>query len=72
MLRNYFQRVGRLRTRADSVTYRAASLLSLLILIATGLWIATIFSFRGNEALLALASLAFVFGLRHAMDADHT
>lgn len=71
MLRNYFQRVGRLRTRADSVTYRAASLLSLLILIATGLWIATIFSFRGNEALLALASLAFVFGLRHAMDADH-
>ena len=71
MLRNYFQCGSRLSAGARPIAYRAASLLSLLILIATGLWIATIFSFRGNEALLALASLAFVFGLRHAMDADH-
>lgn len=71
MLRNYFQCGSRLSAGARPIAYHAASLLSLLILIATGLWIATIFSFRGNEGLLALASLAFVFGLRHAMDADH-
>ena len=71
MLRDYVQRVGRFGTRAASVAYRAASLLSLLSLIGTGLWIATIVAFRGNGAMLTLASLAFVFGLRHAMDADH-
>ena len=71
MLRNYFQRVARVSAGSGNITYRAATLLLLLILIGSGLWVLTVFAFCGNGALLALASLAFVFGLRHAMDADH-
>lgn len=34
-------------------------------------WVAAWFCFGGNATLLASALLAWVFGLRHAMDADH-
>jgi high-affinity nickel-transport protein len=34
-------------------------------------WAAAWFAFRGQPALLAAANLAYLFGLRHAFDADH-
>ncbi|RIA88963.1 high-affinity nickel-transport protein [Glomus cerebriforme] len=45
-------------------------ILSGLILINIGVWIATAIAFR-NFSLLGTAVLAYTLGLRHAVDADH-
>jgi high-affinity nickel-transport protein len=54
-----------------AVRRNAVTLMTLLSCIAMFLWVLTLLAFTGNRSLLALAGLAFVFGLRHAMDADH-
>ena len=46
-------------------------LLAALLLFNAFAWGAAWFCFGGNGTLLASALLAWVFGLRHAMDADH-
>ena len=53
------------------VKFHATVLISLLAFIGLLLWAVAFFALAGNKSLLALAALAFVFGLRHAMDADH-
>ena len=67
----FFQRGGRMATHSGDVRFRASALMSFLLLIGLFLWALSFLAFAGNRSVLALASLAFVFGLRHAMDADH-
>src|SRR5579859_6036280 len=45
-------------------------ILSGLILVNIGVWIATVIAFR-DFSLLGTAVLAYTLGLRHAVDADH-
>ncbi|MGU7769204.1 HoxN/HupN/NixA family nickel/cobalt transporter [Burkholderia sp. MR1-5-21] len=44
---------------------------SLLIAFNVGAWIWAFIAFHGQPVLLGTALLAYVFGLRHAVDADH-
>ncbi|NNM87780.1 MAG: HoxN/HupN/NixA family nickel/cobalt transporter [Phycisphaerae bacterium] len=46
-------------------------LLAMLLLLSLGLWVVVVLVFHNRPALLALAATAYVFGLRHALDADH-
>ncbi len=46
-------------------------LLALLTLWSLGLWVVVGLVFYKHAALVALAATAYVFGLRHALDADH-
>jgi high-affinity nickel-transport protein len=46
-------------------------LLAVLALWSLGLWVLVALVFHNHPALLALAATAYVFGLRHALDADH-
>lgn len=46
-------------------------ILSGLVLINIGIWVATAIAFRNFPALLGTAALAYTLGLRHAVDADH-
>ncbi|RYC32589.1 HoxN/HupN/NixA family nickel/cobalt transporter [Lichenibacterium minor] len=57
---------SRLNARA-----RVAGLYALLVGANLGAWAWAFAAFRGHPALLATASLAYTFGLRHAFDADH-
>jgi high-affinity nickel-transport protein len=43
----------------------------LLLLFNASVWLAVLFSARSYPVLLGLATLAFGFGLRHAVDPDH-
>ena len=66
------QRRGGLSAAASpSDARRAALLIGCLIAIGALLWALAVSAFMGNKALLMLAALATVFGLRHALDADH-
>ena len=60
------QRAAPSRTRA-----RVAGLYALLVGANLGAWAWAFAAFHGHPALLATASLAYTFGLRHAFDADH-
>ena len=53
--------------------YRKGAVITLLLLGAANLalWGATFLMFRHFALLLGTASLAYTFGLRHALDADH-
>ena len=66
------QRCGGLSAATSpSDARRAALLIGCLIAIGALLWALAVSVFMGNKALLMLAVLATVFGLRHALDADH-
>ncbi len=46
-------------------------MMMLLASVSAMMWLVTVYIFRANPALLALALAAYAFGLRHALDADH-
>src|SRR6266542_3085424 len=46
-------------------------ILSVLVLVNIGVWVATAIIFRNFPTLLGTAALAYTLGLRHAVDADH-
>ncbi len=46
-------------------------MLATLVLCSLTLWVIVVLVFHNHPALLALAATAYVFGLRHALDADH-
>src|SRR6201992_3709262 len=50
---------------------RVASMYTLLILVNGGAWLWALAAFRNYPVLLGTALLAYSFGLRHAVDADH-
>ncbi len=51
--------------------HKLVALFALLIGLNIAVWVTTLAVFGGNTALLGTAVLAYVFGLRHAVDADH-
>jgi high-affinity nickel-transport protein len=55
------------------VNFKRNAIVTLLLLAAGNLviWIAAFFTFQHYALLLGTASLAYSFGLRHALDADH-
>ena len=50
---------------------RIAGLYALLVLANAGAWLWALYAFRHQPILLGTALLAYSFGLRHAVDADH-
>ncbi|MGH7042482.1 MAG: HoxN/HupN/NixA family nickel/cobalt transporter [Acetobacteraceae bacterium] len=56
---------------ADNLRLRIAGVYALLILFNVGAWVWALAAFRDYPVLLGTALLAYGFGLRHAVDADH-
>jgi high-affinity nickel-transport protein len=57
--------------RAGNLRGKVAGLYGLLILFNVAAWLWAIAAFRHYPVLLGTAFLAYSFGLRHAVDADH-
>ncbi|HVC12166.1 MAG TPA: HoxN/HupN/NixA family nickel/cobalt transporter [Burkholderiales bacterium] len=57
--------------RAVSFRRKVIGLYLLLIAFNVAAWIWAIWAFAGNAVLIGAAVLAYTFGLRHALDADH-
>lgn len=57
----------------QSAHFRGKIITSYLFLLALnlGAWAAALIAFRHNTVLLGFSALAYAFGLRHAVDADH-
>ncbi|MGB9029169.1 MAG: HoxN/HupN/NixA family nickel/cobalt transporter [Acidobacteriaceae bacterium] len=64
-LRNLFN------DHADHVRGKVAGIYALLILINAAAWLWAVAAFHRYPVLLGTAFLAYSFGLRHAVDADH-
>jgi high-affinity nickel-transport protein len=58
-------------TQASDTRHRSAALVALLILANLAAWAWAWLAFADRPVLLGTALLAWVFGLRHAVDADH-
>jgi high-affinity nickel-transport protein len=56
---------------SSGVKGRIVSLYALLIGVNAGAWIWALIAFHNHPVLLGTAFLAYAFGLRHAVDADH-
>ena len=54
-----------------SVKGRVVSMYALLIGVNAGAWVWALIAFHNHPVLLGTAFLAYTFGLRHAVDADH-
>ncbi len=57
--------------RAASLTAKLVAIYVLLLCLNGAAWLWAIASFRSYPVLLGTALLAYTFGLRHAVDADH-
>ncbi len=57
--------------QAQSLRSRLIPLYTLLILSNVAVWVWALYIFRHQPVLLGTALLAYSFGLRHAVDADH-
>jgi high-affinity nickel-transport protein len=56
---------------ADGIAPRVIAIYAVLIAANFAVWAAAFIAFRGYPVLMGTAVLAYVFGLRHAFDADH-
>jgi high-affinity nickel-transport protein len=50
---------------------RLVALYTFLVVANLGIWAGAVFAFRPHPLILGTALLAYTFGLRHAVDADH-
>jgi nickel/cobalt transporter (NiCoT) family protein len=57
--------------RDQGMRGRLAGLYTLLIVANVGVWVWALYTFRHMPVMLGTALLAYSFGLRHAVDADH-
>jgi len=57
--------------RAEDLRGRITGIYTLLIAANLGVWAWALYTFREHPVLLGTALLAYSFGLRHAVDADH-
>src|SRR5246500_1973954 len=59
--------------RVDSANFRhrVIGLSGTLLLVNIAVWVWAYLAFRDQPILLGTAFLAYTFGLRHALDADH-
>jgi nickel/cobalt transporter (NiCoT) family protein len=55
----------------DHLRARVISIYALLLTFNVGAWVWAVLAFRSYPVLLGTALLAYSFGLRHAVDADH-
>ncbi|MGF6646426.1 HoxN/HupN/NixA family nickel/cobalt transporter [Paraburkholderia sp. GAS82] len=55
----------------DALRYRLIAIYSVLALFNVGSWIWAFIAFHGHPLLLGTGLVAYGFGLRHAVDADH-
>jgi high-affinity nickel-transport protein len=55
----------------DALRYRLIAIYSVLALFNVGSWIWAFVAFHGHSLLLGTGLVAYGFGLRHAVDADH-
>jgi high-affinity nickel-transport protein len=60
-----------LNLRSPSLRGRIAAIYTLLAIANFGAWAWALYVFRNQPVLLGTALLAYSFGLRHAVDADH-
>src|ERR1700709_1507360 len=60
-----------LKQHSSSLRGRTAGIYTLLAIANIGVWIWALYAFRQSPVLLGTALLAYGFGLRHAVDADH-
>jgi high-affinity nickel-transport protein len=60
-----------LRSSPSSLRHRVVGISLLLVAANLGAWIVTTLAFHDSPVLLGTALLAYGFGLRHAVDADH-
>src|ERR1700710_2261729 len=60
-----------LRAEADGVRVSVTGIYSLLLLFNAGAGVGALALFHDQPAFLGTALLAYSFGLRHAVDADH-
>jgi len=56
---------------AGNLRFKVVSIYSLLIAANPAVWAWTLIAFQRHSVLLGTAFLAYSFGLRHAVDADH-
>jgi len=56
---------------ADKLRNRIIAIYGFLAAVNIGAWIWAIMAFHDKPILLGTAFLAYTFGLRHAVDADH-
>jgi high-affinity nickel-transport protein len=57
--------------RAQGMRGRLVGLYTMLIVANVGVWVWALYAFRHQPVMLGTAMLAYSFGLRHAVDADH-
>ena len=50
---------------------RAIAVIAIVVLLQVASWSAVCVFYRNSHALIALAGMAYLLGLRHALDADH-
>jgi high-affinity nickel-transport protein len=62
---------GFLKDVSGSVRAKIISIYSILLIFNAGTWLWAVIAFRHYPVLLGTAFLAYSFGLRHAVDADH-
>jgi high-affinity nickel-transport protein len=62
---------GLLKDGPGNTRTKIAAVYALLLAFNVGVWIWALAAFRQAPVLLGTASLAYSFGLRHAVDADH-
>ena len=63
--------LSRLKPAGLRLRRRVVAIYALLAVINLGAWIWAVFAFDGQPLLLSTGLLAWGFGLRHAVDADH-
>lgn len=61
----------RRRSPGGALVGRNVVALALLVWVNLAVWVVALLAFRGDAALLGFAVMAYGFGLRHAVDADH-
>jgi nickel/cobalt transporter (NiCoT) family protein len=59
------------RSRFSNVKAKSIATVALLLLANSALWVIALTTFHHFALLLGTATLAYTFGLRHAVDADH-
>ncbi|MBW4034239.1 MAG: HoxN/HupN/NixA family nickel/cobalt transporter [Proteobacteria bacterium] len=57
--------------RSDNIRGKIIASYAFLIALNIGAWASALLMFRHNTVLLGFSALAYAFGLRHAVDADH-
>ncbi|QDS74743.1 hypothetical protein FKW77_001103 [Venturia effusa] len=55
----------------NKLSFSAVAIIVLLVLINVAAWIIAIIALRVHPGLMSTAALAYILGLRHALDADH-